>query len=140
MSNTASGACLCGDFSYTFDRDCVVSAHHCHCIDCQKITGSGKATIVMVPTAALKTHGELQSFTVTGTDGGHVTRCFCPRCGSQLLSHLEEMSAMRFVKAGTLQDSSWLKIDSSFWRCTAQHWSPVDDRYPACDKNPDLGG
>jgi hypothetical protein len=137
MSKSATGKCLCGNFSYKFDRDQVVSGHHCHCKDCQRMTGSGKATIVMVSTDALETVGELKTFTVTGTDGAHVTRGFCPNCGAQLISYLEEMPAMRFVKAGTLEDSSWVTIDSSFWSCSAEPWSPVDSSCPAYEQNPD---
>ena len=136
MSNMATGGCLCSNFSYQFDRDQVVSSHHCHCTDCQKITGSGKATIVMVPTEALETSGDIKTYTVTGTDGAHVTRGFCPNCGSQLISYVEEMPAIRFLKAGTLDDSSWLKVDSSFWSCSAQPWSQVDAGCPAFEQNP----
>ncbi len=101
------------------------------------MTGSGKATIVLVPNAALSVEGELKSFTVTGTDGSHVSRGFCPACGSQLLSWVEEMPGMKFVKAGSLDDSSWVKVDSSFWRVSAEDWSPVDERCPAFDRNPE---
>jgi hypothetical protein len=137
MGDTATGGCRCGNFSYQFNREQVVSAHHCHCKDCQKMTGSGKATIVMVPTDSLSTQGELKTYTVTGTDGAHVTRGFCPNCGCQLISYLEEISAMRFVKAGTLDDSSWVKVESSFWSCSAEPWSPVDSGCHAFEKNPD---
>jgi hypothetical protein len=136
MSNMTSGGCLCGNISYQFDRDQVVSAHHCHCKDCQKATGSGKATIIMVPTEALALAGDLKSYTVTGVDGAHVTRCFCPDCGSPLTSYLEELPALRFVKAGSLEDSSWVSVASSFWGCTAPAWSPVDSSCPVLDKNP----
>jgi hypothetical protein len=136
MTSPASGRCLCGDFTYEFDRDTVISAHHCHCKDCQKMTGSGKATIVLVPTEALNSHGELNTFTVTGTDGAHVTRGFCPRCGSQVLSYVEEMPTTRFVKAGTLDDSSWVRVDSSFWGSSAEPWSPVDEGATVFEKNP----
>jgi len=138
MSNTATGGCLCGNFGYHFDRDQVISAHHCHCKDCQKTTGSGKATIVMVPTELLETEGVLTFYTVTGTDGAHVTRGFCPTCGCQPMSYVEEMPAIRFVKAGTLDDSSWVTIDSSYWSCSAQPWSPVDSSFPAFEKNPTM--
>ena len=114
MSKLETGGCLCATFTYEFDRDQVISAHHCHCRDCQKMTGSGKATIVMVPTESLKLNGEAKTYTVTGTDGSQVTRGFCPNCGSQVLSYVEEMPALRFVKAGTLEDSSWVSSDSSF--------------------------
>ncbi len=136
MSNTASGGCICGNFTYRFDRDQVVSAHHCHCRDCQKTTGSGKATIVLIPTDILESEGELKTYTVVGTDGSHVTRGFCPNCGSQLISYVEEMPALRFVKAGSLDDSSWVKVDSSFWSSTAEPWSPVDQGCPSVEKNP----
>ena len=100
------------------------------------MTGSGKATIVMAPTEALVTEGELKVFTVVGTDGAHVTRGFCPNCGSQLISYLEEMPMMRFVKAGSLDDSSWVKIDSTFWAGSAEDWSPVDDSCQSFAGNP----
>ncbi len=136
MTTMTTGGCLCGSFRYQFDREQAISAHHCHCKDCQKVTGSGKATIIMVPTQALSTEGEISTYTVTGTDGGHVTRGFCPSCGSQLISYLEEMPATRFVKAGTLDDGSWVVVDSSFWSCSAEPWSPVDSSSPAFEKNP----
>ncbi len=134
----AEGSCLCGNYHYEFEREAAVSAHHCHCRDCQKMTGSGKATIVLVPAPLLRAEGELKTYTVTGTDGSHVTRGFCPNCGSQLLSWVEEMPDIRFVKAGTLEDSSWVSIDSSFWSCSAEPWSPVDERAPAFEKNPEM--
>ncbi len=136
MSNSAKGRCLCGNVDYSFDRGQVISAHHCHCKDCQKMTGSGKATIVLIPTDALQQSGEVRYYTVTGSAGSHVTRGFCPNCGSQLISYVEEMPDMRFIKAGSLDDGSWVTIDSSFWSCTAEPWSPVDPDIPAFDKNP----
>lgn len=136
MSNVVTGGCLCERYRYTFDRDAVLSAHHCHCRDCRKMTGSGKATIVLVPTVALQAQGELNAYTVTGADGSHVTRCFCPNCGSGVISYVEELPDIRFVKAGTLDDSSWVAIDSSFWSSTAEPWSPVDTHCVAFERNP----
>lgn len=131
-----TGSCLCGQLHYRFERSQVLSAHHCHCRDCQKVTGSGKATIVMVPTPALHYEGEMHSYTVVGTDGSHVCRGFCPRCGSQILSFVEEMPDIRFVKAGSLDDSSWVTIGSSFWSESAQPWSPVDTSVSTFERNP----
>ena len=127
MSQIEKGSCLCGQCHYEFDRAQVLSAHHCHCRDCQKTTGSGKATILFIPTAAVALEGELKTYTVTGTDGSHVTRGFCPHCGSGVLSKIEELPDVRLIKAGTLEDGSWVSVDSSFWRSTAAPWSPVDE-------------
>ncbi|GMG88374.1 GFA family protein [Biformimicrobium ophioploci] len=138
MSEKERGGCLCGGFSYQFDRSHVVSAMHCHCKDCQKTTGSGKATIVLVPTAALETEGELKTYTVTGSEGAHVSRGFCPNCGSQVLSHVEELPTMRMVKAGSLDDTSWLKVESSCWGSAASPWSPADTSGHVFECNPEL--
>ena len=131
-----TGSCLCGEVSYSFNESSVISGHHCHCKDCQKSTGSGKATIVMIPENALQMKGEIKIYTVTGTDGSHVTRGFCESCGSPLISYIEEMQGIRLIKAGSLDDSSWLKIDSNFWSSTAREWSPVDETLHSFIKNP----
>ena len=131
-----TASCLCGEVSYSFNESSVISAHHCHCKDCQKSTGSGKATIVMIPENALQMKGEIKIYTVTGTDGSHVTRGFCESCGSPLISYIEEMQGIRLIKAGSLDDSSWLKIDSNFWSSTAREWSPVDETLHSFIKNP----
>lgn len=138
METLEKGGCLCGDYQYSFPREAVISTFHCHCKDCQKATGSGKATLLMVPAAALVAEGELKTFTVKGTEGASVTRGFCPACGSGLVSYVEEMPAVRMVKAGSLEDSSWVEVDLSCWSDSAAPWSAVDTSHPACEKNPDL--
>ena len=75
-------------------------------------------------------------FSVTGKDGGHVNRGFCPQCGSPLISFVEEMKEIKFIKAGSLDDSSWIKVKSSFWNTTAENWSPVDDEIDSFTHNP----
>ena len=62
----------------------------------------------------------------------------CPECGSAIMSYLEEMPALRFVKAGAMDDSSWLQTNSSFWSKSAQHWSPVDSSCEAVPENPTM--
>ena len=136
--NIERGGCLCGQFSYSFDRSAVVSGIHCHCRDCQKSTGSGKTTIAFVPKQALSTEGELKYFTVTGTDGAVVERGFCDKCGSPVFSHIvgiDEMKEMTFIKAGSLEDASWLKIDVNIWESSAHPWSPVDSNLPSFKQN-----
>ena len=136
MTNKVEGGCLCGLVRYNFDKDDVISSHHCHCKDCQKSTGSGKATIVFIPSSSVVIKGEIKFFSVTGKDGGHVNRGFCPQCGSPLISFVEEMKEIKFIKAGSLDDSSWIKVKSSFWNTTAESWSPVDEEIDSFTHNP----
>ena len=139
MSGLAEGGCLCGKIRFRFERESAISAHHCHCSDCQKSSGTGKATIVFVPDSEVDTQGELKWYTVTGTAGNNVSRGFCGNCGSQLMSLIEESPTLRIIKAGSLDDSSWLKVTSSFWAQTATQWSPVDQSCPSVPQNPNMG-
>ena len=130
------GGCLCGRIRYEFDRNHVLSAGHCHCRDCQKATGSGKATIIFLPTDALKIDGEYKAYTVVGSEGSHVTRGFCVNCGCPIISYTEEDPGTRFIKAGSLDDPSWVVVQSSFWGASAHAWSPVDPQIPNFAGNP----
>ncbi|MGY9042054.1 MAG: GFA family protein, partial [Alphaproteobacteria bacterium] len=114
-----TGGCLCGKVRYQFERENVISAGHCHCIDCQKATGSGKATIIFIPTKSLQINKYFKVYSVIGTDGTNVHRGFCPDCGSPIISYVTEQPDLRFIKAGSLDESSWVKAESSFWRVSA---------------------
>ena len=138
MSNKCeSGGCLCGAVKYEFERSNLISAHHCHCIDCQKSTGSGKSTILMLPAQAILMDGELKFYTSPTSSGRNMSRGFCEECGSPVLSFIKEMQEVNFLKAGSLDDSSWLKIDSNFYSSSAHSWSPIDDDILSFTHNPD---
>jgi|SRR6056300_1233293 len=132
------GHCQCQEISYSFQREDVISAHHCHCRDCQRSTGSGKATIIYVPKKHLTIEGELKYFESKGSMGMHIKRGFCHNCGSGILSYAKELPMILFVKAGTLIDSSWVEIKSSYFSDSAQAWNKVDDDIKSFKGNPDI--
>jgi len=132
------GGCLCGEVGYKFNKPDVVSAHHCHCKDCQKSTGSGKATILLIPAESLEVKGDIKYYSVKGSAGSHISRGFCENCGSPLISFVEENPAIKFVKAGSLDDSSWVSADSNFFSSSANPWSPVDADIHTFTHNPDF--
>ena len=133
-----SGGCLCGKISYQFNKSEAISAHHCHCLDCQKSTGSGKATILLVPDSSLEIDGNLKFFTVQGSGGSHISRGFCENCGSPLVSFVEENADIKFIKVGSINDSSWVNADSNFWSSTSNKWSPVDETIHSFSHNPEF--
>ena len=131
-----TGGCLCRKVRYKFDREKIVSAGHCHCKDCQKVTGSGKATIIFIPTESLMINDKYKIYSVVGTDGTNVHRGCCPCCGSPIISYVTEQPNLRFIKAGSLDDSTWVKTESSFWSTSACEWDPIDINLPSFPYNP----
>ena len=138
MKDQQTGRCQCGEVTYSLNKDKIISGHHCHCKDCQRTTGSGKATILFIAKKYVDLNGELKYFESKGTSGSHVRRGFCPICGSGVLSYTKELSHILFVKAGTLDDSSWVKVDSNFFTKSADSWNRADESIKCFDGNPGL--
>lgn len=137
MSEVETGGCLCGHVRYQLNRDAVISTHHCHCQDCQKSTGSGFSTIVMVMDDAFTlSQGEVKTFSKAGDSGSDVSRSFCPDCGSPIYSATSMAPGLKMIKAGSLDNSDWLQPVSGFWASSARCWAPVNKDIPMSDANP----
>jgi hypothetical protein len=121
------GSCLCGKVTYSCEAEPIATAV-CHCKDCQKQTGTTFSLIVAVPREALQIDWDgLGSFTTVGTDTGQeVARKFCRECGSPVASLADVMPQAAFIKAGTLDDTSWLDPQIHVWTESAQEWFPFD--------------
>src|SRR3974390_1042944 len=115
MPTPRSGSRLCGAIAFPADTHNALMAAHCHCLDCKKATGSAFATVVAIPEEALTIeHGEPGAWTGTGMSG-EVTRYFCPRCGSPMLTRSTGSPGLVFVKAGVFDDSSWIEPAIECW-------------------------
>jgi hypothetical protein len=133
------GGCMCGKVRYSSDAEPGLTAV-CHCVDCQKQSGSALSIVVAVPTDAISFEGEMTLYKTDGKETGQaVNRYFCASCGSPLYSDPDVMPGMIFVKAGTLDDTSWLKPELNMWCDTAQPWVAIDDNLPRFPGNPPLG-
>lgn len=120
-----SGRCLCGSVTYRTDAEPLLQGV-CHCTDCQHQTGTAFSVFVAVPRAALTVEGAtLASFTAKGEEHGTDTeRRFCSACGSPIVSFVEAVPELAFLKVGTLDDASWVWPAIEIWSRSAQSWSP----------------
>src|SRR4051794_23968686 len=102
------GRCLCGAVEYSCEADPLFMAV-CHCRDCQRQTGSAFSVVVGAPEQAFELQGELAEHVTVGDDHGrNVHRRFCPACGSPVLTQSEGLPGVVVIKAGTLDDPSWI--------------------------------
>lgn len=130
---------MCGRVRYTSNAEPAMTAV-CHCIDCQKQSGSALSIVIAVASDAMKFNGDMTLFATEGKETGRaVNRYFCATCGSPLYSDPEVMPGVMFIKAGTLDDTSWLKPELNMWCETAQPWVTIDDTLPRFPRNPPLG-
>ncbi len=130
-----SGGCLCGKIKYTTEADPVFTAV-CHCTNCQKQAGTFSSVVVAVPATALSMTGPIKTFEDTGDSGKPVHRRFCPECGSPIISEVDVMPGLALIKAGTLDDTSWLKPTMEVYCSSAQAWVPPLGELQRFDKMP----
>jgi hypothetical protein len=116
-----TGGCLCGAVRYSTDAAPLFQAV-CHCKNCQKQGGTALSIVVGFPAAAFSIEGDVKTYEDKGESGGTVYRRFCPECGSPIVSDVSSMAGVTILKAGTLDDTSWLKPGMQVWTKSAQPW------------------
>lgn len=130
MSAPFSGGCVCGAIRYESAEEPTFVAH-CHCRDCQKISGGAMGTFVMIPKAGFKLlKGKPKSYRFVADSGNEVFRDFCGDCGTPLFSELKGMPDAWVVKAASLDDPSWLKPAMHIYTDSAQPWDKIPDDLP----------
>ena len=103
-----TGGCLCGNVRYEVDGD-IFRTGNCHCQNCKKTTGSAFATNLFVKMDDFKlTKGEPKQVQHATDSGSTMNKFFCSDCGSPIYGYSDRMSHMRVVKAGSIDDPSFV--------------------------------
>jgi hypothetical protein len=108
----------------------LVDHHGSRPVDCQRQTGSAFSIFVVVPRATLHVGGDtLATYVTVGADSGEERqRQFCSKCGSPVVTLLTEQPELAVIKAGTLNDPSWLSPTLEVWCGSAQPWlAPIEN-------------
>lgn len=124
------GGCLCGSVRYYFEGDPLVVAI-CHCRHCQRQSGAPFSVVMGVAEAMLHRQGETRTYRDTGDSGEGVDRVFCPACGSPILSRINAMPGVTFLKAGTLDEPGHWTPTMEVYCARAWPWMPkfADERH-----------
>ena len=116
------GGCLCGLIRYKSEAEPLATVI-CNCINCQKQTGAAYSLNVILPRGSLDVQGEITTYLDTGDSGQPLERNFCGRCGSAISSEPSAVGAITVLKAGTLDDTSWVKPVMEIYCDSAQAWT-----------------
>lgn len=130
-----SGQCLCGKNHYAVDGDLKATVV-CHCKSCQLESGSAFAVILLVERSALKVEGaSIKTFTRPGGSGKPKTMYFCGDCSTILYHESTLAPGMAFIRAGTLDDYSWVKPNLHIWTEEKQPWVTIPEGVPQFPRN-----
>ncbi len=116
-----TGGCACGAVRYESGSGAQFSLH-CQCRQCQRASGTGHGSSMVVPVETFTLTGELRFFDQQSDSGNIVSRGFCPVCGSPVLNRNSGYPDMRYIHAGSLDDPSVFKPDAVVFSESAQPW------------------
>lgn len=124
-----SGGCACGAFRYHATSQ-PLAAFHCQCRQCQRASGTGHASLFVLPKEAVTLQGELRYFEQTADDGATISRGFCPTCGSPVLGTASGKPTIYIIAAASLDDPSYFQPTRVVFHAAAQIWDHVDPNLP----------
>jgi hypothetical protein len=134
-----TGGCLCGQLRYTANAEPVFTGV-CHCKDCQKESGTAFNVVIAVPLSAVSIQGSPRTYTTKGDSGKDYVRRLCPNCGSTILSEPQALPGIAALRAGTLDDTSWLNPDMEIYCDSAQPWVQLGGGMQRFPKMPPIPG
>lgn len=132
-----SGGCRCGAVRYEVSAE-PMAAYLCHCRGCQYESAGGPSVVVMVPRAAFKLSGAPKGHTTMSDSGHPSTRRFCSECGTPVFGEPSVAPDIVMLRAGAMDDPSWIRPAATIWVSQAQPWAPIAPDLPRYDGNPPL--
>lgn len=131
----ATGSCRCGAITLTIS-DKPKMMVQCHCLDCQKATGTGHTSNAYFAEKNVAIQGQAAGFTVATDSGAEMTRYFCPKCGGRMYGHNSERPGLVSIQVGCLEDHSWFSPQVVLFASRRHDWDITSDEIPNFEKMP----
>jgi hypothetical protein len=129
---TREGGCSCGAVRYRLEAD-PLFIHCCHCRNCQQQTGSAFVINLLIETDRVELlAGDPVAVDVPRDDGSTQLIFRCPTCQVAVFSQYNS-PAIRFVRAGTLDDPSSVAPDVHIFTRSKLDWVTLPESTPAFD-------
>jgi hypothetical protein len=132
MGLEREGGCACGAVRYRLASDPLFT-HCCHCLNCQRQTGSAFVINLLIETARVELlEGEPIAVAVPRDEAGkRKQKIFrCPTCQVAVFSQYTRR-AVRFVRGGTLDDPAGVTPDVHIFTRSKLPWVTLPESVPA---------
>jgi hypothetical protein len=106
--------------------------HCCHCLDCQRQTGSAFVLNALIEADRVTLEKGAPAPSQAPTDSGRPHTIWrCPACGVAVWSNYGGIEALRFVRVGTLDTPAALRPDVHIYTRTKLPWVALPEGVPA---------
>jgi hypothetical protein len=123
--STRRAACSCGQLSLVAEGD-PVRISMCHCLACQRRTGSAFGIQARFPEEGVRIEGRAQDYVRSSDDGEARTFSFCPECGATVYYRLASAPELVAVPIGAFAEPAFPPPTISVWESRRHPWVAVD--------------
>ena len=129
MTTTHTASCRCGQLTATVSGE-PARVSVCHCLNCQKRSGSAFAAQARWPRAQVTIGGESKTFVKVADSGNKATFHFCPECGSDVYYEIDGKFDDKFndliaIPIGAFDDPFFLTPEYSVWESRKHPWVEI---------------
>ena len=124
-----TGGCACGEVRYRLTSEPLV-VHCCHCLNCQRQTGSAFVINLLIEADRVEVVGETQPVDVPRDDGSAQRIHRCATCQVAVFSEYG-WPEVRFVRGGTLDEPPSVKPDVHIYTRSKLPWVELPADTPA---------
>lgn len=122
---TREAVCSCGQLRAEVDGD-PVRISMCHCLACQRRTGSAFAVQARWPREAVRITGASREFVRHSDEDGEERRfMFCPECGATVYYFTD--AELVAIPVGALADPEFPVPGVSVWESRKHTWVTLPD-------------
>jgi hypothetical protein len=122
---SGAASCRCGQLSVTVTGE-AVRVSVCHCLDCQKRTGSAFSAHARWPEEQITIKGQSNTWTHHADSGNRITHHFCPECGSTVHYRIEgKFDGLVAIPLGAFDDPYFLEPKFSVWEERKHDWVEI---------------
>ena len=133
-ATTRTASCSCGQLRIEV-RGEPRGVGVCHCLECQRRTGSVFAALASFEAPFVVT-GNATDYVRAGDAGARFRFRFCPVCGSTVFHTEEGVEGSVGVAVGAFGDPSFPAPQVSVYDCRRHPWVRLPDRVVAFDQDP----
>ena len=131
MTGNLEGGCACGAVRYRL-TSAPMFVHCCHCLDCQRQTGSAFVLNALIETDRVALLSGNPVPVPVPTDSGSPHDVYrCPKCQTAVWSDYGRRPKLRFVRVGTLDRPSAIEPDVHIYIRSKQPWIALPKDKPA---------
>ena len=124
-----TGSCACGQIGITAACE-PQTVSMCHCLLCQKRTGSTYSVHAYFPTENVRVEGTTKVYARKGDSGAYVYFHFCPECGSTIYWEVEASPGKTGIPIGVFADPTFPPPNVSIFGPHKHPWVSVPEGIP----------